>query len=139
MSYSFVVPERCRKHRADRPCNRALLLLSLLVTFAGVTACWRSCLWPRAGEFISSLRCGMTREEIAAAAKQFAEVSVREPESNRAQWNFVAYRRGTTISMKLEPDGLKRIQVSWQDTIMHVQVLPEMNLCSPVEPLRQGQ
>ena len=35
------------------------------------------------------------------------------------------------IEAKFEPNGLRRVQVSWIDTIMHVKTQPEIDLCEP--------
>ncbi|HEV7504561.1 MAG TPA: hypothetical protein VGS07_06605 [Thermoanaerobaculia bacterium] len=100
------------------------LCLALAVIFPG---CWEQRIWRRAGDFVGRLRCGMSSSDVEQMAKAYKGLrpEVKEPGS------LVLWKGNTMIEAKFDPNGLRRVQVTWIDTIMHVKSLPKKDLCEP--------
>lgn len=109
----------------------------LLLLLMGAGECLTSDRWRHADSFAAQLRCGMSREAIEGVVVQYSGLKLHVPDSNLASWNLVAIKGDTRIKMKLEEFGLRKYQISWVDTIMHVAFLPEVELCGTVEPTAQ--
>src|SRR5258706_138688 len=127
---------RHAKVRAHALWPSSFIYLLLLI---GVAGCWRQSRWRRTDEFVQQLRCGMSRAEIEQLAHRYRGLNLQPPASGVSEWNLVATKDTSRIAMKVEANGLRRIQVSWIGTIMHVQFLRELDLCSVVPPNREGR
>jgi len=76
----------------------------------------------------------MNREEIEQVVARYPGLKLHVPDSNLVSWNLVAIKGDTRIKMKLEELGLRKYEISWIDTIMHVAFLPEVDLCTGSAP-----
>lgn len=115
-----------------------LLTLLLILTAAGVLVAAKGCpsydRWSRADEFVAQLRCGMNEAEIRALARQYRDLALHTLNRDPDGWNLAAWRKRTSILMKLDAGGLRHVRVSWTDTIMHRAELPELDLCKGTVP-----
>lgn len=68
-----------------------LLPVTLL---ASVLLCCSSSKWRRADEFVSRLRCGMSKQEVAALVAEFRGLSFREVQ-HAQPFDFVAQKGDT--------------------------------------------
>lgn len=109
----------------------AALLGALLL----LASCWSHSRWRHTEELVGQLKCGMSREEVAALVGEFRSLKLHEVEYKNP-WDLVAVKRNTMISFDFEAAGLRRVEVSWNDAILHTSVLPVYDLCAPSPPGR---
>lgn len=114
-----------------RPLGRQFAL-PLVVAAAALLAsggCWPRPKWRRTDEFVGQLRCGMTSAEIEALGRRYPALQLHQREFAKEGCPLAADKGNTTICMDFDESGLRSAQVSWVDTIMHLQVLPVLDLC----------
>ena len=109
---------------------RALLAALVLVLGAAAAGCWEQKVWSGAAEFVGRLHCGMSQPEAERTAKTYRGLKLEVQEAD----SLVFWKGSTMIELGFESNRLRRAQVSWIDTIMHVTSLPEVNLCEPMSP-----
>jgi len=71
----------------------------------------------------------MSRETVETIVREFRGLRLHEPDLGSPDLILVALKGNTTIEMKFGTDGLEHYGISWIDTIKHVVVLPEVDLC----------
>ncbi|MEM9291577.1 MAG: hypothetical protein AAGD01_07850 [Acidobacteriota bacterium] len=114
-------------------------LASALLLGAG---CWHQTRWLGADEFVAQLQCGMSEEAIGQVVSEYRDLQLHAPENGSNKWALIAVKGNTRIRMGLDSEGLHRYRISWVDTVKHVTLLPEVDLCggpsdeavSPREP-----
>lgn len=127
-----------RRHSARRgfwwsSFSRRLLLPVVAATLVLLSSsgCWPRPKWRRTDEFVGQLRCGMARAEIETLGRRYPSLKLYQPEYARDGCPLAGHKRNTTICMDFDGVGLRSVQVTWVDTIMHVQESPRVDLCGP--------
>lgn len=103
-----------------------LIAFGVLIFSAG---CLHQPRWSKTDAFVAELRCGMSRDTIESVVAKYRGLQLYTPESGVGAWDLFAEKGNTTIRMKLGTDGLQKYRISWIDTIKHVSILPEVDLC----------
>jgi hypothetical protein len=117
--------------RAGSQPRQALAFLPVVVLLVGVVGCWTRDHWGGADTFVSKLRCGMSHAEVQQVAALFPGLSVKVPESKIDDWNLLAAKDSTLIYLSLDADQLRKFQIRWVDSVMHMAKHSEVQLCEP--------
>jgi hypothetical protein len=92
---------------------------------AASQGCWEQSVWSHTGEFAGHLRCGMSHSDVEQVASTYKGLRLEITEPSR----LVFSKNDTTIEAEFESNALRRVKVTWIDTIMHVKSLPTRDLC----------
>lgn len=115
----------------------ALPLIAATLVLLSSSGCWSRPKWRRTGEFLGELRCGMARAEVETLGRRYPRLKLYQPEYASDGCPLAAQKGNTTICMDFNGGGLRSAHVTWIDTIMHVQELPEIDLCESSEVPRE--
>src|SRR5947209_4982890 len=101
---------------SSRSRSRVLFTALCFLLMAASQGCWEQSVWSHTGEFVGRLRCGMSHSDVEQVAKTFKglRLEITEPGS------LVFSKDNTTIEAEFESKALRRVKVTWIDTIMHV-------------------
>lgn len=101
------------------------------LALTGVSGCSSSAPpWKHTDEFVHRLRCGMPIFEVESIAEGYRGLKLREIR-HWPPWDYVAVKNGTHVQLDFSEGGLRQVQVSWVDTILHREFLPAQDLCVP--------
>lgn len=103
--------------------------LACLLSLATASACGSAYpYWAATDDFLSRLRCGSSKPDVKAIAQGYKGLELEEV-SYLPPWDLAAVRGNTTIYLDFEGEGLKQVQVTWVDAILHRSELKPKNLC----------
>ena len=72
----------------------------------------------------------MSEEAIGEVSADYPGLQLHAPDVGESEWSLVAAKGNTRIRMKLGLDGLSGYRISWVDSIKHVTLLPEVDVCN---------
>lgn len=87
--------------------------------------------WPNAEKFLGDLRCGMSREEVAALAKKYQAADVRCPRPSDAPDRCVIASERTFFELVFNDRGLTAVARGRYVGLYGLEVGKDQPVCAP--------